>query len=114
MGLVSQLSPEQLFDALAIRINGPRAWELALALDVSFADTGVNYRLTLRNGVLVHRKTAADPGSADVTVTVPTKLALLAALLGDGGLAVSGDQTAWANLLDVLDNPDPNFNIVTP
>ena len=114
MALISQLSPEQLFESLAIRINGPRAWDLALALDVSFVDTGVNYRLTLRNGVLVHRKVPADPGSADVTVMAPTKLALLAALLGDGGLDVSGDQTAWANLLGVLDNPDPNFNIVTP
>ncbi|CAJ1510401.1 alkyl/aryl-sulfatase [[Mycobacterium] holstebronense] len=114
VGLISQLSPEQLFESLAIRINGPRAWDLSLALDVSFADTGVNYRLTLRNGVLVHRKTPADSGSADVTVTAPTKLALLAALLGNGGLEVSGDQSAWANLLGVLDNPDPNFNIVTP
>lgn len=114
VGLVSQLTPEQLFESLAIRINGPRAWDLVLALDVSFADTGVTYRLTLRNGVLVHRKTPADPDSADVTVTAPTKLALLAALLGGGGLEVTGDQTAWANLLGVLDAPDPNFNIVTP
>ncbi|WP_409427582.1 alkyl/aryl-sulfatase [Mycobacterium sp. SMC-11] len=114
VALISQLSPEQLFESLAIRINGPRAWDLALALDVSFADTGVNYRLTLRNGVLVHRKTPADPDSADVTVTAPTKLALLAALLGNAGLEVSGDQSAWANLLGALDNPDPNFNIVTP
>lgn len=112
--LISQLSPEQLFESLAIRVNGPRAWDLALALDVSFADTGVNYRLTLRNGVLVHRKTPADPASADVTVTAATKLALLAALLGGGELEISGDQTAWANLLGVLDKPDPNFNIVTP
>ncbi|KLO25436.1 alkyl sulfatase [Mycolicibacter heraklionensis] len=112
--LISQLSPEQLFESLAIRVNGPRAWDLALALDVSFADTGVNYRLTLRNGVLVHRKTPADPASADVTVTAATKLALLAALLGGGELEISGDQTAWASLLGVLDKPDPNFNIVTP
>lgn len=112
--MLTQLAAEQIFDALAIRINGPRAWDLALALDVSLADTGVNYRLTLRNGVLVHRKTPADPGSADVTVTAATKLTLLAALLGRGQLEVSGDQTAWANLLGVLDKPDPNFNIVTP
>lgn len=112
--LVSQLSPEQLFDTLAIRVNGPRAWDLELALDVSFADTGVNYRLTLRNGVLVHRKVPADPGSADVTITAGTKLALLAALLGKQQLEVSGDQTAWAKLLGVLDRADPNFNIVTP
>ncbi|MCV7386024.1 alkyl/aryl-sulfatase [Mycolicibacter longobardus] len=112
--MLTQLAVEQIFDTLAIRVNGPRAWDLELALDVSFADTGVNYRLTLRNGVLVHRKVPADPGSADVTITAGTKLALLAALLGKQQLEVSGDQTAWAKLLGVLDRADPNFNIVTP
>ena len=53
---MSQLSPEQMFDSLAISVNGPRAWDLDLALDISFADLGTNYRLTLRNGVLVYRK----------------------------------------------------------
>lgn len=112
--MLTQLAVEQIFDTLAIRVNGPRAWDLELALDVSFADTGVNYRLTLRNGVLVHRKVPADPGSADVTITAGTKLALLAALLGKQQLEVSGDQTAWAKLLGVLERADPNFNIVTP
>ena len=34
--LMSQLTPEQIFDALAISVNGPKAWDLDLALDVSF------------------------------------------------------------------------------
>ncbi|OBI29818.1 MBL fold metallo-hydrolase [Mycolicibacter terrae] len=114
MALLSQLSPEQLFDSLAIRVNGPRAWDLDVALDVSFADTGVNYRLTLRNGVLVHRKAPAAPDSADATVTAATKLALLGALLGEGAPEITGDPTAWAKLRAVLDTADPAFNIVTP
>ncbi len=54
--MAAQLSPEQMFDVLAISVNGPRAWDLDLAIDVTFADTATNYRLTLRNGVLVYRK----------------------------------------------------------
>lgn len=112
--LLAQLSVEQLFDSLAIRVDGPRCWDLDLALDVVFADTGDNHRLTLRNGVLVHRKAPADPDSADATVTAAGKLAMLGALSGSGTLEVSGDPSALPKLLAVLDAPDPNFNIVTP
>jgi alkyl sulfatase BDS1-like metallo-beta-lactamase superfamily hydrolase len=44
--LVAQLTPEMLFDALAIRVDGPRAWDERLAIDVRITDTGVGYRRT--------------------------------------------------------------------
>ncbi|HYB39695.1 MAG TPA: alkyl sulfatase dimerization domain-containing protein [Mycobacterium sp.] len=115
--LLSGLTPEQIFDSLAISVNGPRAWDLDLAVDITFADLDANYRLTLRNGVLVHRKVAADPTTADVTVNLDTKIRLLAVVIGDvssPGLDVSGDEAALHAFLGVLDRPDPNFNIVTP
>lgn len=115
--LLAQLSPEQIFDSLAISVNGPRAWDLDLALDLSFADLGVNYRLTLRNGVLVYRTAPADDATAHVTVTFEHKTRLLQAAGGDfdsPGLVVTGDASALQTLLGVLDRPDPSFNIVTP
>ncbi len=117
LSLLSQLTPEQMFDSFAISVDGPKAWALDLALDVTFADTGVNYRLTLRNGVLVYRRVPADPGTATATVTVVNKLRLLTFAAGDTtspGVDTTGDATAMATLLGVLDRPDPNFNIVTP
>ncbi|BBX75469.1 MBL fold metallo-hydrolase [Mycobacterium shinjukuense] len=115
--LLSQLTPEQIFDGLAIRVNGPRSWELDIAIDVTFRDVDANYRLTLRNGVLVHRERPADPATATVTVRLDTKSRLLGVAAGDfssAGLEVSGDQTALRSLLGVLEEPDPGFNIVTP
>ncbi|MBX8687398.1 MBL fold metallo-hydrolase [Mycobacterium sp. 20091114027_K0903767] len=115
--MLAQLSPEQMFDVLAISINGPRAWDLDLAIDVTFLDTAVNYRLTLRNGVLVYRKADADAGSASATVKLANKLRLLAFAAGDAtssGLEVTGDADALPALLAALDRPDPNFDIVTP
>jgi len=115
--MLSQLTPEQMFDVLAISVNGPRAWDLDLAIDVTFADLGVNYRLTLRNGVLVYRKRPADQATAAATVSLAAKMRLMAAALGDfssPGLEVSGDAAAVQALLGVLDRPDPNFNIITP
>ena len=115
--LLSQLTPGQIFDSLAIRVNGPRSWDLDLTFDITFSDLAANYRLALHNGVLVYRKIAADPASATVTVKLDGKFRLLAAAFGDfssPGLELSGDQTALQTLLSVLDEPDPSFNIVTP
>jgi alkyl sulfatase BDS1-like metallo-beta-lactamase superfamily hydrolase len=117
MSMMSQLTPEQMFDSLAISINGPKAWDLDLAIDVTFADIATNYRLTLRNGVLVYRKVPADATSATATVTLANKLRLLMFATGDTtspGVEVAGDATALPSLLGVLDRPDPAFNIVTP
>lgn len=115
--LLSQLTPEQMFDSLAISVNGPRAWDLQLAVDISFLDTGTNYRLTLRNGVLVYRKVPADSATADATLNLATKLRLLAFAAGDTtspGFEIIGDAGALASLVGVLDRPDPKFNIVVP
>ena len=115
--MLTQLTPEQMFDILAISVNGPRAWDLDLALDVTFADLDANYRITLRNGVLVYRKRPADPDTAAATVTLAAKMRLLAAAQGDftsPGLGITGDASALQSLMGVLDRPDPNFNIITP
>ena len=76
MTMLSQLSPEQIFDSLAISINGPQAWNLELALDVSFADLDTNYRLTLRNGVLVQRQVPADPSTVTICPSRKSSVAL--------------------------------------
>jgi alkyl sulfatase BDS1-like metallo-beta-lactamase superfamily hydrolase len=115
--MLSQLTPEQMFDILAISVNGPRAWDLDLALDVTFADLDANYRLTLRNGVLVQRKRPAEKATATATVVLANKMRLMVAAAGDfssPGLEVTGDASALQALLGVLDAPDPGFSIVTP
>ena len=115
--LMAQLTPEQIFDGLAISVNGPRASDLDLAVDITLTDVSTNYRLALRNGVLVHRKVAADSATANVTVKLDNTIRLLTVAMGDvgsPGLEISGDQTALQQLLGVLDKPDPAFNIVTP
>ena len=113
--IVAQLTPEQLFDALAISVNGPKAWDLDLSINVVFTDLDAAYRLTLRNGVLIQRQAEADPG-ATATVTT-TKARLLRVLGGDvssPGLDVTGDAAALTTLLGVLDQGDPDFNIIVP
>jgi alkyl sulfatase BDS1-like metallo-beta-lactamase superfamily hydrolase len=113
--VIAQLSPTQLFDSLAISVNGPRAWDLDLAIDVTLRELNENYRPTLRNGVLTHRARTADQ-TAGVTVT-STKARLLQFLGGDvasPGLEISGDESIIDSLLGVLETGDPSFNIITP
>ena len=117
MSMASQLSPEQMFDLLAISVDGPRAWDLDLTIDVAFSDIETNYRLSLRNGVLVYRKTPVDEAAAQATVRLATKLRLLTLVAGDNtspGLEITGDASVLESLVGVLDKPDPGFNIVTP
>jgi len=114
--IVAQLSPAQLLDSIAISIDGPRAWDLDLAFDLTLTDLDENYRVSLRNGVLIHRQRPADPDTAQATVTT-TKPRLLALLGGDmtsAGLDITGDATVLAQLLAVTTPGDPSFNIVVP
>ena len=114
--MVAQLSPEQLFDAIAISVNGPKAWDLTISLDVTFTDLGRNFRVSLHNGVLIAIEKAADASTADATITT-TKLRMIAVLGGDlasPGLDIAGDAGVLQTLLGVLDRGDPSFAIVTP
>ncbi|HUB21394.1 MAG TPA: alkyl sulfatase dimerization domain-containing protein [Streptosporangiaceae bacterium] len=115
--IVSHLSPEMLFDALAIQVNGPKAWDLDLAIRWDLPDHGASYRTTLHNGVLTYVKDSAKPAS--LTLTVPAA-ALSALAQGDvaaarrGGLTMNGDQSQLASLFSVLQAGDPDFNIIEP
>jgi alkyl sulfatase BDS1-like metallo-beta-lactamase superfamily hydrolase len=118
--LVTQLTPAQLFDALAIRVNGPRCWHERLTVDIALTDAGLRYRLQLRNGVLTYTP-APQRGAADATVSLPrAALPALAGGAGDperlqaAGVRIEGDAAVLSRLLAALDPPDPDFAIVTP
>lgn len=114
--ILAQLTPEQLLDAIAITVDGPRAWDLDLALDLTFTDVDRNFRVTLRNGVLVHVEKPADESSAQATVglTKPRMLALLAGDRESPGIERSGDVDVLDRLMSVLQPGDPSFDIVVP
>jgi alkyl sulfatase BDS1-like metallo-beta-lactamase superfamily hydrolase len=109
------LTIDQLFDSVAIRINGPRAWDEHLTIDWVFTDVGHTYRLELTNGVLIQHLDPAD-GSTDLTVTLnkPQLIGLLTGAVGLDGIATDGDLGVVQRLLAVVEAPTPGFAIVTP
>jgi len=113
-GMAPAMTVTQLFDTIAIRIDGPRAAGTALSVLWHFTDTGEHYRMELSNGVLIHYPTKRSP-DADLTLTLthPQLLGLLAS--GSlQGIGTDGDPGVLKTLLSLTDEPDPSFPVVTP
>ncbi|MBR7833796.1 MBL fold metallo-hydrolase [Actinospica durhamensis] len=119
------LSVDQVIDSLAVRLDGPRAADARMRIDLHVTDEARTWRLALSHGALIPRphEGAPDPADpADLTLTL-TKPQLLG-LLGSGGridelehggdLVHSGDPAVLRALLGLLDTPDPRFPVVTP
>ena len=113
-GMARAMTVTQLFDAVSIRIDGPRAARTGFSILWHFTDSGEDYHMELSNGVLIHYPTKRTPRS-DLTVTLT--FAQLLGLIGNGqidGIDTAGDTGVLQTLLSLTDPPDPNFPIVTP
>ncbi|MBA4608544.1 MBL fold metallo-hydrolase [Aeromicrobium sp. Marseille-Q0843] len=117
--VIGQLTPEMLFDAIAIQVDGPRAWDAKLSIDVVLTDADERYRLWLANGVLTY-SARPQKGDPDATITATRRAlpalagGLDAAGLSAAGIEIAGDASALGTLTSVLDPGDKNFAIVTP
>jgi alkyl sulfatase BDS1-like metallo-beta-lactamase superfamily hydrolase len=113
-GILAALTITQLFDSLAIRIDGKRAWDTSASIRWHFTDTGETYRMELSNGALIHHPTSReDLADLVVTLTRPQLLAMLGGA-GTDGVQFDGDPKVFATIAGLTDQPDPAFRIVTP
>jgi alkyl sulfatase BDS1-like metallo-beta-lactamase superfamily hydrolase len=120
--LLAALALGQLFDALAIRVDGPRSWDADITVRWNLMG-GKSMTMRLRNGVLTHvTGTGPAAGDPDVEITL-AEADLRAVLLGTlppAGLGarddikVTGDLGKLTELFGYLAAPDPDFAIVTP
>ncbi|WP_090770255.1 alkyl/aryl-sulfatase [Nonomuraea maritima] len=110
---LAALSVEQIFDSIAIRVDGPRAWNERLSIDWHLTDLGERRRTTLANGVLIQEAEPRDE-TADLTLRL-TKAQLVGLLSGKGveGVEREGDTGVLRRLVSVLDHPVPDFAVVT-
>lgn len=116
--LAMALTVGQIIDSLAIRIDGPRAWDTTLTMAWHLTDHDRTWHLALSNGALTYRTTAGAPPpapAADLTLALD-RPRLFGVLAGQGldGVTVQGDPGTLERLVALLDTPDPNFPIVTP
>jgi alkyl sulfatase BDS1-like metallo-beta-lactamase superfamily hydrolase len=118
--LLGALTVPQVFDSVAIRIDGPRAWDEHLILSWVITDTGTAYVTELRNGALHHREVEAPVPGTCFTLSRATLIGLVTGTVdptqavADGALAIEGDPAGLQGLVSLIAPVDPDFAIVTP
>jgi alkyl sulfatase BDS1-like metallo-beta-lactamase superfamily hydrolase len=111
--VIGGLTLGQVLDSIAIRVDGMRAAEQG-RLVLNWVVDGARAVSTLNDGVLTHVLDATDD-AADATLTFDGDALVRALLEGDfGGMHVSGEPMAPARLFSVIDESDPDFEIVAP
>ncbi|WP_405237094.1 alkyl/aryl-sulfatase [Lentisalinibacter orientalis] len=119
--LLRHTPTERFLDAMAVRLNGPKAADEELTVNLVFTDLGETYVLVVENGVLHHYRRDADPeANATLSLTRDAYLGLAAGAIGLTDLLTSDDITLEGSKLDLvrffslLERPEGTFDIVTP
>ncbi|KOS18011.1 Alkyl/aryl-sulfatase BDS1 [Escovopsis weberi] len=132
---LASLSLDELFDTLAIRIDGPKAG-LQDGVTIDFmiddmvqqaANPGAGWHCRMSNGAVTGRATPyvaySSSFTGKATLTVWLKHADLTNLIGAAALGqaasldgfnTSGDVKAWTTICQLVTLPDTAFNIVIP
>ncbi len=121
LALMAHISVTQVFDAIAIRIDGMKAAGLRFAINWTISETGERHLLRLENGVLSNASNRhAD--DAVLSVSIPRSqllllmvgLVTLESLVEQGVATAEGDLSLLESIRGLLDPPDPLFPIVLP
>ncbi|SDS94193.1 Alkyl sulfatase BDS1, metallo-beta-lactamase superfamily [Brevibacterium siliguriense] len=113
--IMAQLTPEQIFDAIAITVDGPKAWGVNASFDVTLTDQDRSFHITLSNGVLIYVERAPSQDSPlRISLDKPGLLKLAAGESDSVEIAYDGDVKELKKVFNVLAPGDPNFEIVLP
>jgi alkyl sulfatase BDS1-like metallo-beta-lactamase superfamily hydrolase len=111
---------ERFLEAIAASINGPKADGLALKVNFVFSDLAQTYALAIENGVMHHKKAAAD-STADASLTM-TKAFFLKLMSGKAGamdlllsdeISITGSRIGLGRFFALIDKAPGTFPIVT-
>ncbi|MDZ7669900.1 MAG: alkyl sulfatase dimerization domain-containing protein [Gammaproteobacteria bacterium] len=120
-GMARGMPIDNLFQTMAVRLNGPKAEGVRLHLNLNFTDLERAYLLAVDNCVL-HAFAGKRSDTPDATLTTTALafkrmimgLTTAADLMGDGALQVDGSLEALATLSELFDRFERRFPIVTP
>jgi alkyl sulfatase BDS1-like metallo-beta-lactamase superfamily hydrolase len=119
--LMGALTVEQVLASIAIRIDGPEAWDDHLVVCFVVTDLDTTYVVELRNGTMNFKTTTAPaPGAATLTLDRRTLIGIVtgqvevAVAVADGRVSIDGDAADLARLVGYVAPGDRNFAIVTP
>ena len=121
LALVRATPTTMMLDLAAVRFNAERATGKSFKLNIVLSDLNEKHLITVENGVLIHEEGIVDD-KADATVTMKRSDMLETLLAGvpltvktaTGAIKVTGRSDAYAELVNLIDPTQPNFNVVTP
>ena len=120
-GMARGIPMPNMFAAMAVRLNGPAAEGITLALNLHFPDISENYLLSINNSVLhAFPEQTSETASASLTMESGDFKGMMmglqdgASLLESGKMEVTGDLMALAELTGLFDQFERRFPIVTP
>jgi alkyl sulfatase BDS1-like metallo-beta-lactamase superfamily hydrolase len=120
-GILAGMPMQDIFKAMAVRLNATKAEGIDLSLNLHFTDIKQPYLLSIRHSVL-----HAWPDRGSSAAAVNLRLTSLkfkqlmfgycrsADLLEAGELQIDGDATVIAQLIPLFDQFDRRFPIMTP
>ena len=118
--MAASIPLKNLFDTMAVRLNGPRAEGKTLSINLEFTDVE-SWHLLINNSVL-HANEGKQAKDAQATLKCESinykKLMMglsdAATLMGEGKLAIDGDAGVLLELAGLFDQFERRFPIVTP
>lgn len=121
--MLAALDTGQIFQSMAVRIDGPRASAHRLLLRWEFTDSDEIWTLLVGNGVLTPMRGEA-PGGERPQLTLRLERATLDLILaqhtsfadatGSGAVTTEGDVGVLATFFGLLESPKRHFPIVLP
>lgn len=118
--VIRAMTPDMLFDYLAVRLIPEKAAGKAYSINVNFTDLDSGYTLTVENSVLnqttrqVENPDVALTLTKDVLNAVQLRETTLEKAIADGDIKVKGDIKVFEDFMGSLDSFNFWFNIVTP
>ncbi|MGS0727995.1 alkyl sulfatase dimerization domain-containing protein, partial [Shewanella sp. 0m-11] len=117
---IRAMTPEMLFDFLAIRLDSSKAEGKLLNINIDFTDLNSKYTLTLENAVLHHSKNQVDNPDVALEMSMKTMNSIQLKELSfdeaikNGDVKITGDKQQFKAFLAMLDDFNFWFNVVTP
>ena len=119
--MLNETPVERFLEAMAGNLNGPKAADVHLVLNLAFRDLRTTYVLNVERGVLHFRQGVTDPkANATLTLTRPLFVQMMIGRAGAKELFLGNDVSIAGSKIDVarffglFDKPSATFNIVEP
>lgn len=119
--LAANLTPQAVFELLAVRVDPEKAGEQRLVLAFDVPDVGERLVVTVQHGVLIHGR--GIPGEAVDATLRANRADLVAVMLGAAPIAeriaagkasITGDATAFRRFANLIDQSSTPFSPVLP